>query len=234
MAARVARGDGEYLHEPVVRGLSRGRNRGLTELRGDVVAFPDDDCWYPAGLLADVRASLEDPALDGITTRLSAPSGKANMLRWMDERATVTPARIPRTVTSATLFLRRVLVERVGGFDETLGSGSGTPFGAGEETDYVLRALATGARLEYLPTLEVFHPEWRDEGAEDDVLAKVTRYNRGFGRVLRKHRRWGEAAYWIGRSCVAVAVAALRGRRDRMRFQAAQLRGRVQGFTARR
>src|SRR5439155_16279062 len=32
-------------------GLSRARNVALRRLEGDVVSFPDDDCWYPPDLL---------------------------------------------------------------------------------------------------------------------------------------------------------------------------------------
>ena len=32
-------------------GLSRARNAGLRYVSGDVIAFPDDDCWYPPDLL---------------------------------------------------------------------------------------------------------------------------------------------------------------------------------------
>ena len=35
-----------------VPGLSRARNVGLGTITGNVVCFPDDDCWYPSDLLA--------------------------------------------------------------------------------------------------------------------------------------------------------------------------------------
>ena len=36
------------------RGVSRARNVGLRAAQGEIVAIPDDDCWYPENLLASV------------------------------------------------------------------------------------------------------------------------------------------------------------------------------------
>ncbi|MGG7465149.1 glycosyltransferase family 2 protein [Plantibacter sp. YIM 135347] len=236
LAGLVAAGNAEYIHEPAVRGLSRGRNRGLETVRGLYVAFPDDDCWYPEDVLSEIAAHLAfaAPAIDGLSVILTAPEGKANLLRWLDVPADITPQLIPRTVTSATLFLSAAVVEAVGGFDVELGSGSGTKFGAGEETDFVLRALAAGARLRYTPECAVFHAEWRDEGPVDAIRAKVRRYNRGFGRVLRKHDRRGEFLYWSGRSLAGVVISSARLDRRGAQHQFDQLVGRVQGWSARR
>src|ERR1700757_3730159 len=47
------------------RGLSRARNRGLRECSGDIVGFPDDDCWYEVDTLAKVAERFaEEPPLD--------------------------------------------------------------------------------------------------------------------------------------------------------------------------
>jgi glycosyltransferase involved in cell wall biosynthesis len=36
------------------KGASRARNVGLSLASGDIIAFPDDDCWYPRDLLKNV------------------------------------------------------------------------------------------------------------------------------------------------------------------------------------
>ena len=47
-------------------GLSRARNVGLQELSADLVAFPDDDCTYPPGLLERVAERFRaERQLDG-------------------------------------------------------------------------------------------------------------------------------------------------------------------------
>ena len=37
-------------------GLSHARNVGLSRATGELLAFPDDDCWYSPGLLRQVRS----------------------------------------------------------------------------------------------------------------------------------------------------------------------------------
>jgi len=51
-------------------GLSRARNVGLERATGNVIVFPDDDCWYSDDLLGRVaRILVANPELDGVTGR---------------------------------------------------------------------------------------------------------------------------------------------------------------------
>jgi GT2 family glycosyltransferase len=223
-------GHAEHVHEPVVRGVSRGRNRGLAVIRGDIVAFPDDDCWFDDGVLELLSDRMETEHLDGAAIPCRAGDDSGTMLRWRCRAGRVTSWRVPRTIVAAGIFLRRELLEQHGLFDVALGTGAATPFGSGEENDLVIRALRNGASIRYMPDTTVRHGDFRHDGMTDETLAKVLRYNRGFGRVLRKHRLRGQAGYWILRSVAAVVVAGARRDRDGVRFQRAQLRGRWQGW----
>ena len=230
----IEAGRGEYVHEPVARGVSRGRNRGMRQLRGRYVAFPDDDCWYPEGTLTAVREQFEcthdGHHVDGIAATIATPDGDKGLLRWLPTTTWVRPRTIPRTVSAASLFFRADVVAVVGEFDPELGTGCATPFGAGEEADYVQRTIDLGYRVLYRADLAVYHREWRDDPDVDAVRAKVRRYNRGFARVLRKHRQFGHFAYWAARSVVGVGVTTLRRDRPARDHQVDQLVGRVQGW----
>ncbi|OII15735.1 hypothetical protein BIU97_13710 [Curtobacterium sp. MCBA15_009] len=223
-------GHAEHVHEPVVRGVSRGRNRGLAVLRGDIVAFPDDDCWFDDGVLELLSERMDARGLDGAAIPCRASDDSGTMLRWQGRPSLVTSWRVPRTIVAAGIFLRRELLEQNGLFDVALGTGAATPFGSGEENDLVIRALRNGARIAYMPDTTVRHGDFRHDGMTDETLAKVLRYNRGFGRVLRKHGLRGQAAYWTARSAAAVLVARVRRDADGVRFQRAQLHGRWQGW----
>ena len=81
----------------------------------------------------------------------------------------VTLATVWHGGNSASIFLRRSVLTAAGPFDERLGLGSGTPWTSGEEIDYLIRALRTGARVEYDPSLVVTHPLGRS--TPDELVA---------------------------------------------------------------
>ncbi|MEZ4503369.1 MAG: glycosyltransferase family A protein [Dehalococcoidia bacterium] len=201
------------------RGLSRARNAALPAVRGEVVAFPDDDCEYPPGLLRGVFDRLDAlPGLDGVSVRAVDQHGGGSGLRWARRASMLTPGTVLGRHISYGLFLRRDIVERTGAFDESLGVGASTVWGAGEETDFLLRALALGARVRYEPSLTAFHPAKDDaRGARDDIEAhrrRLEAYGRGMGRVLRRHLPAWRAGWWIARPALASVWLRARGHRD--------------------
>ncbi len=215
----------EVLHLRAPRGLSRARNEALAHVAADAVAFPDDDCVYPQGLLTDVARRLAaDPALDGITGRAEDEAGRSSA-SWEPEPADLTVQNLWNRAISFTIFLRRRIVEQVGAFDERLGLGSSEPWSSGEEIDYLIRALRSGARIAYDPGLVVGHRVHVDDAATG------FRDGASVGYLLRKHRY---PARTTGRMLVRPLGGALvaLGRRDgsEARYQAATLRGRVRGY----
>ena len=206
-------------------GLSRARNAALGQLTGDLVAFPDDDCVYAPELLARVAERFSDDAgLDGLTGRAVDATGHSSS-SWRLDPARLTEVNLWNRAISYTIFLRRTVVERVGPFDERLGLGSPEPWASGEEIDYLVRALRAGARIEYDPSLVVQH----DAGADDAAVGY--RDGASVGYLLRKH---GYPARTTARMLIRPVGGALvsigRGRRGRVRYYVASLRGRLRGL----
>jgi GT2 family glycosyltransferase len=168
------------------RGLSVGRNVGLALATGDVVTFPDDDCFYRADTAVVASRLLEEPSLAGVSGVQLTPDGRPSMLRWPQKACPITRRNFYRTAISSTMFMRRVVVQELGGFDEFLGAGSRQGYLSGEESDLVLRALEAGHHLLYDPRLVVWQDEPRDE-IPADYTAKMTGYGRGFGRLFAQH-----------------------------------------------
>jgi glycosyltransferase involved in cell wall biosynthesis len=214
-------------------GLSRARNVGLPFATGAVVAFPDDDCHYPADLLSGVNAYLEaNPGVNFLSV-LQADSEESLVVTGSPLKLSM--FNLWGRVPSISLFFRTGCARQVGDFDEQLGVGAGTPWGAGEDTDYVLRALAQGAVGMHEPSLRVLHAA-AVRSIEDAPGCRRTRaYARGLGRVLRKHRfpLWmvlGGCVLSFARACRALVIA----RPDEARWHLEVLAGRVEGWCSRR
>lgn len=223
----------ELLHLRSAPGLSKARNVGLKHVDGNVVAFPDDDCWYPDGVLEYVQSRLESSEnIDGITGRSTDGAGVASAGNFDKSAGPVDLRTVWGGGISFSIFLRRHLVDRIGPFDESLGVGSGTRFGAGEETDYLIRGLQLGASLYYYPDLIVYHPNPMAD-FDQKARARGYSYGMGMGRVLSKHKY---PAVFLAR-CVfrplagcALSAATLRFSKAAYHFSIA--RGRLLGILA--
>jgi len=211
------------------RGLSRARNRALPELRADIVVFPDDDCEYANDLLERVgRRLAAESSLDGLSGRSVGRDGSSSE-SWERDAALLSADNLWNRVNSGAIFLRRSLVERVGTFDEQLGLGLGRPWSSGEEIDYVIRSVRSGARIEYDPELTVTH----DAQPLDAVGLRALGYRDGasVGYILRKHRYPARVlARMLLRPLGGALLSLLRLDLSRARFHAATLRGRLRGY----
>jgi GT2 family glycosyltransferase len=207
------------------RGLSRARNAGLEIAAGDIVAFPDDDCVYPAGTVLRLAERFSArPELAGLTGRAEDQRGRSAP-SWRADGAVLTDDNLWNRAISFTIFLRREVVEHVGAFDERLGLGSPEPWSSAEEIDYLVRAVRSGARIEYDPSIVVRH-----DVREDDARIGG-RDGASIGYLLRKH---GYPARVVARMLVrplgGLAAALVRLDGGRARFELATLRGRLRGY----
>jgi GT2 family glycosyltransferase len=164
--------------------LALARNAGIAEADGRWIGFPDDDCWYEPLTLEHVitRARRNDHPQGVIT-------------RWAEQDAAQPPGTLSwhrssrfrdLPVSSITLFLRRDLLAQIGGFDGRLGVGQW--FGAGEETDIVLRALRAGALLAYDPDARIHHRVDPPPSTVSAIMRRAAQLRaRGTGAMYAKH-----------------------------------------------
>jgi glycosyltransferase involved in cell wall biosynthesis len=235
------------LHLASKPGLSRARNVGLEHATGDIVAFPDDDCWYPPDLLQRVAELLnEHRNLGGVTGRpmlvtkqeqgeqTPEHGRKVGAPRFDKEAGLLDKTNTLLRAISYTIFLRRSVVEKVGGFDESLGVGAGTLWGSAEDTDYALRAVATGAKVYFEPELYVYHLVPPDLGSPA-LADRAYRYGVGMGRIWQKHDfpLW-LVAYYLLRPAGGGLLGLLRVRMSEVRYYFNCLRGRLRGWLSNR
>jgi glycosyltransferase involved in cell wall biosynthesis len=174
-----------HLHS--ARGASRARNIGLLAASGSVCATPDDDCWYPPGLLASVGSWFSDhPDFDVLLASVRDECGNIQGPgRRSSVGCTCDKYNIWYNGIEYNAFWRRSVVDDVGAFDESIGVGSETIFQSGEATDFFLRALGSGHRIWYEPSISVFHPSPRS--IQQRIFKQTYPYALGAGYVLRRH-----------------------------------------------
>jgi glycosyltransferase involved in cell wall biosynthesis len=178
----------ELIHLKSTPGLSKARNVGLNYATGDIIGFPDDDCWYDIDLLDFVaRWFTDNPQIYGLTGQ-AVDTNNINVGSRFDQHSgVVSKYGVWTRGISITIFLRKTVIESIGKYDEELGVGSRSKWGSGEETDYLLRAINSGFVIYYLSEFTVFHPQILTS-YNDAAYKRAFFYGAGMGRVLRKHK----------------------------------------------
>lgn len=176
------------LHIRSNRGLSRARNVGLAHCSGDIVAFPDDDCSYPPDTLWNVDEWFRsNHGYDILSLASRDNSGNLSGNKWHKESCDLAPINIFRTSQSYTYFVRRVSRAQSLLFDENLGIGGRTPFGSGEDTDFLLAAMKRGMEGRFVSLWHVVHP-CKDVTNGGINQERFYSYGLGMGRVQGKHK----------------------------------------------
>ncbi len=218
------------IHTPNARGLSRARNAGWKVAKGELVIFPDDDCWYPPWLLSRGTKLLAASQGDVLTGRAADESG-----RDINGRYSKAPHRVDRSNVWISgiewvMLFRKSALQAVKGFDEEIGVGASTPWQACEGQDILLRILDKGLTCHFDPTFFGHHMEF-DQLAPKAMQAKGREYGRGLGYVLRVHHYgWLAAAWWVGRPLVKLFLSILKGEFEKCKYLFNVSLGRLEGY----
>ena len=219
-------------HFKSLPGLSRARNIGLKHANGKIISFPDDDCWYPPDLLHKLRKYFVDnPEIYGFTGRSVDEKG-LSLHKFDQKPGYLTKLNAWTRTSSVALFFRAEVVSHIGYFDETLGLGSGTPWGASEDVDFPLRALALGYKLYYDASIVVYHPYARHAGYET-LARRAFQYGAGIGRVWKKHDfpLWF-VGYHLARPAGGALLSLMSGNRSKASYHWQSFLGRWAGWNS--
>jgi GT2 family glycosyltransferase len=191
-----------YVPEPVA-GLSRARNRGVSEARGELIVFTDDDVVADAGWLRALAAAFTREPHVGLVTGLVPTAELRNEFQQQFDQSVHWSSNLERKVfdlganrpvsptfpfrtglfgTGASFATTRSALRSVGKFDEALGAG--TPTGGGEDLDFFLRVVTKGWQVVIEPTAIVWHFHRADRAALERQMAT---YGSGATAYMFKH-----------------------------------------------
>lgn len=216
-------------HIRLERGASKARNAALQVAQGDLIAFPDDDCWYPPELLASVvRWFEEHPGFSVLFTAARDENGQLMSPKFPPKRGACTKTSVLRCAVIVNTFLRAHAVHAVGFFREDIGPGTSSPYQSSEDIDYLVRPVERGFPTWYEPGLTVYHPNLK---SKERLLRVTYPYALGQGHVLRSHNYpwWviGDAAL---RSLCGAGVYLCRFDFVMAKIYALRAKGQLEGY----
>jgi glycosyltransferase involved in cell wall biosynthesis len=194
-------------------GLAAARNVGLAVATGNIVAFPDDDCWYEPNTLATALSKFKgQQSLAIVSGKTVDHEGKPSVSVFLDRPARISRKNYLKCGNSASIFYRREVFADIGRFDIRLGVNSGTEFQSGEESDFLLRVLDAGLTAQFFPDLRVYHGQV-DSALTNAHINRARAYGLGFGALLRKHRfPLSLVVYRVSRPLLSAALYLILGK----------------------
>jgi len=203
--AKAAIAEAEYpfpyeVIEQTEKGLSTARNAAIKALKTDWAFFTDDDCVVSLDLIYQFHKVIEHfpeaAFLAGTCIRPLDYDPKTQdvpgilVSQQVELNAETTMA--VQDFMGACLAFRKDLLEKVGEFDPYLGAGTELP--AGEECDYIFRAISKGFVGRANARLVVFHEYGARQRPPDDtnngrignaaVMWKMKQMNDAVGMAL--------------------------------------------------
>ena len=148
-------------------GLSHARNCAISESKGEIIAFLDDDVWVDENWLSGLVNVYRQAPADIVAGPVALWWEALKKPDWLGEPAerllscmhsgdNVIELNRPGQCVGANFSMRRRLIEEIGPFRPGLGRVGDLLF-CGEETEFLTRALNAGKRMFYAPQAQVRH-----------------------------------------------------------------------------
>jgi len=210
-------------------GGSRARNLGIKAASGSLIAFPDDDCWYPDNLLAQLRDWIDrHPDFSGVFTCLKDADEKPVGPKRPPESCVCSKHNLLSVALTPSGFLRKSVVDQIGFFDEAIGVGAKSGYQSGEDLDYFLRVCELGGTLWYEAALTVHHPSFH---SAERLRRNAYAYALGGAYVMRLHgfSLWS-FLQWPATSLGGAVASCLKADFENARMYLARAAGQCRGF----
>ncbi len=188
-----------------VPGLTRARNRGLQDVRGEYVIYVDDDVRIPdPHFVAFHVAALRRAQVGAVAGRVLEPNRAPLMVPrrvgWLGYLGTREPgfgseaSGWAETVRGCNMSFRRSVLEAIGGFDESY-----TKSAFREDTDIALRVRHSGYRIWFASEAWLYHLSSPTGGTRDQSIPVAEDLILNDVRFARKNLPPLQRALWLTR-----------------------------------
>ena len=206
----LARPAPRYVHEPK-QGLDHARNRAITEARGDIIVFGDDDILVQPDWLAQMAVVL----LADTARRIGAVGGEVipvfpdGLPDWVREwhaplafRPDTGPLEARHSPMGANLAFPRWVFTELGPFHTALDRSAGNYFSGGD-AEMIRRVRAAGFKVWFSAAAAVQH----QMPASRTTFRYAARhaFDSARSRVIDRAGQPGAAGYLLGRFLANVA-----------------------------
>ncbi len=205
-----------HLTEPLA-GKGHAVNRALVAARGELLAFTDDDCRLDPDFVSDLlRHASQDrePTVRGGRTELGdltdlplTINTSVKRMQWSRRENSARGQSISGQINGCNMVIPRVVIDKVGPFDERFGPGS-FMYG-GEDDDFLIRAYLANFALEYVPDMVVFHFHGRKTPEQGRKLMREYLISNGGDLVKHgfRHLNFFRPFYWDCKGAVREILA---------------------------
>ncbi|MDD2725374.1 MAG: glycosyltransferase family 2 protein [Methylovulum sp.] len=214
-------------------GNARARDYGIHFAKGDIIAFPDDDCAYDTDVLAKVAAEFRQRKDLAILVAGSYDLASSRFSIGVNSHKAHYFSRFQMMGVEFTQFFALNRLDRRQFYlDHDFGIGS--KYSGGEGFELLYRLLRAGNPAFYTPAIKIYHP---DKDHYRLGTARMLMYSTGVGAYIRKFANQHDVfiLYYILRKmfvapCVKMGLAVLLLNRKRLAYDFYNLVGVWRGF----
>jgi len=171
------------LLEQMHRGPASARNLGIRNSSGKIVFFTDSDCIVPINWVKSILEYFGDKSIGAVGGSLT-PVSTNSIYEVFDQKRREnlygTKKKFVDALPTCNLAVRREILEKIGGFDESF------KYASAEDYDLCYRIRRFGYKILYVPKISVMHHHPQNFKT---ILRKGYIHGKEFIKLRRKYEK---------------------------------------------